>query len=75
MAYTKIKPIKSERHLQSAVNYVTREDKTDGKTNIYTHMCNTENAVLHFRNVREKQSKKEIMLLIISVCLFRLKMK
>ncbi len=54
MAYTKIKPIKSERHLQSAVNYVTREDKTDGKTNIYTHMCNTENAVLHFRNVREK---------------------
>ncbi len=58
MAYTKIKPIKSERHLQSAVNYVTREDKTDGKTNIYTHMCNTENAVLHFRNVREKAIKK-----------------
>jgi len=58
MAYTKIKPIKSEAHLQSAVNYITREDKTDGKTNIYTHMCNIENAVLHFRNVREKAIKK-----------------
>lgn len=58
MAYTKIKPIKSNVHLQSAVNYITREDKTDGKTNIYTYMCNVENAVLHFRNVRNNAIQK-----------------
>lgn len=58
MAYTKIKPIKSESHLKRAVEYITRDSKTEGKTNIFCNRCNVENAVLHFRNIRQKAMRK-----------------
>jgi hypothetical protein len=58
MAYTKIKPIKSENHLKRAVLYITRDEKTENKTNIFCNMCNVQSAVLHFRNVRQKAMQK-----------------
>lgn len=52
MAYIKIKPIKSESHLQQALDYILDTRKTDHRTYIGSYLCSTKYAALQFKEVR-----------------------
>lgn len=58
IAYTKIKPIKSEKHLQQALDYILNPAKTYGKSYTYSFNCTMKNAVDQFRIQRVEAMKK-----------------
>ncbi len=60
MAITKIHPIKSTLNL--AIDYITRDDKTNEKILISTHKCHTATAHTQFLKTREDNNTKGTVL-------------
>lgn len=56
MAITKIHPIKSTLNL--AIDYITKDEKTDDKVLVSSFMCNPVTAHLSFKNTREENNSR-----------------
>jgi hypothetical protein len=58
MAYVKIKPLKSEKHLQQALDYIQNPKKTEDKIYVSTNLCSAKFAAVQFAEIRKMAMKK-----------------